>query len=235
MGGGWRFKRCETIIPKMIKASDVTKSNLVHQWIWHKIWTMPDVQFLLHQIYPILLLPGSSLHWSASHDQHPLIGFDPPNQGQRRTFRGQFCFNLNYRLSGHYIFLEEKMGSLEMTSLSLPLFPSFSHFFLSEVLCRSQAKEWRGSQIRRIRRKLDIIDKTTDLLFPHHLGRTTEISNVKAQKKEKIMRNFMIINKTNFLGNKYALKNVLISIQYISEFKIWSIWSDQFRSTAHND
>ena len=87
-------------------------------------------------------------------------------------------------------------------------FPSsFSHFFLSEVLCRSQAKEWRGSQIRRIRRKLDIIDKTTDLLFPHHLGRTTEISNVKAQKK-KIMRNFIIINKTNFLGNKYAFKNL---------------------------
>lgn len=176
---------------------------------------------------------AAALHWSANHDQHPLIGVDPPNQGQRRTFRGQFCFNLNYRLSVigslHLSWEENGIPGDDLTFLS-----SFSHFFLSEVLCRSQAKEWRGSQIRRIRRKLDIIDKTTDLLFPHYLGRTTEISNVKAQKK-KIMRNFIIINKTNFLGNKYALKNVLISIQYISEFKIWSIWSDQFRSTAHND
>ena len=191
---------------------------------------MPDVQFLLHQIYPILLLSCSSAlecqPWPTPTDR-----VRPTQPRPEEDISGTILFQLKLSVIGS-LHLSWGENGIPGDDLTFP--SSFSHFFLSEVLCRSQAKEWRGSQIRRIRRKLDIIDKTTDLLFPHHLGRTTEISNVKAQKK-KIMRNFIIINKTNFLGNKYALKNVLISIQYISEFKIWSIWSDQFRSTAHND
>ena len=109
-------------------------------------------------------------------------------QGHRRTFGGQFRLNLKgYRLS-----VTSFQGPLEEYSflghhftLSLFFFPWVKWPLVPWSKQETEVTTWqKGSQITRITRKRDIIDKTTDLLFAlDHLCRTNEMS--KESRKYK--------------------------------------------------
>ena len=139
-------------------------------------------------------------------------------QGWRKTFVGQFCFNLRHRLLCCNIFPEvcrrmQYPWTLKFTFSSLfSIFPLVSCTGALEHLeQRSEIGErmtQAGSQITRIATKRDIIDKTTDLLFTRHLCRTkrakrttNEISKqptpmIKGSKRKT--RKCFVINKTKF-------------------------------------